>query len=137
MEKDLIILIVSGTLFVMGLYLFQKAKQLINHGKIAKGIIFKNNFESSSSGGGLYYPVVKFKTENNEWITQELSTGYRPKKREGKEIEVIYDPENPETVEINSFFQLKILPIIFLIIGLSGLVIGVLEYVEITNFIQE
>lgn len=82
---------------------------------------------------GVYYPVVRFKTENQQWITQQLSIGYQPAKREGTKLEVIYDPEDPSNVEINSTFQLVILPRLFVSLGLAGTIFGVLVYL---NFIM-
>lgn len=80
------------------------------NGKKAKAVIFKNNVKRSGPDGDLYYPVVRFTTDEQEWITQELSIGYSPAKPEGMKLEVIYDPENPTIVEINSPFQLGIFP---------------------------
>lgn len=74
----------------------------MTNGKIADAVIFKNNFHSSRLSGGTYHPVVRFLTDKQEWITQELSIGYSPAKEEGTKLQVIYDPEDPTNVEINS-----------------------------------
>jgi hypothetical protein len=104
------------------------------NGKKADAIIFKNHFEPSSSGG-TYFPVVRFLTDKQEWITQQLSIGYSPAMEEGIKLQVIYDPENPTNVEINSTIQLKILPWLFVVLGIGGLVFGTLEYLEIIDLI--
>ncbi len=117
-----------------GINLWQKGNLLLAKGKKAKAIIFKNNFRSGSDGG-VYYPVVRFLTDKQEWITQELNIGYSPAKLEGTKVEVIYNPDEPTTVEINSVFQLEILPRLFVALGLGGFVFGVLEYMEIINLI--
>ena len=58
----------------------------------------------------MYFPVVRFLTEKQEWITQELDIGQYPALEEGKKIRLIYNQENPEEVEINSIFRLENLP---------------------------
>ena len=130
MDIGLILIIGSGLFIILGAILWQKGNHLLANGKKARAVIFKNNYESSSSEDGVYYPVVRFKTENEEWITQQLSIGYQPAKREGTKLEVIYDPEDPSNVEINSTFQLVILPRLFVSLGLAGTVLGVLVYLD-------
>lgn len=123
---------------IAGILLWQKGAQLLASGKKAKAIIFKNNYSRSNGGhSGVYYPVVRFLTDQQEWITQELSIGYYPAKKEGTELEVIYDPEDPTQVEINSAFQLEVLPRILVIIGFCGLLFGILELMGFTQLINE
>jgi hypothetical protein len=109
---------------------------LITNGKKAEAIIFKNNFHPSKSGGGTYSPVVRFLTDKQEWITQELSVGYSPAIEEGTKIEVVYDPNDPTTVEINSTLQLEVLPRLLVVIGVIGLIFGTIEYLEIIDLIK-
>lgn len=129
MDIGLVITIVSVIPLLIGIKFWQKGDYLTENGEKTEAIIFKNNFKWSSDGG-MYYPVVRFTTNENEWITQELSIGYRPAKPEGIKLEVIYDPTEPTNVAINSVFQLKALPIIFITIGVVGFVCGLLEYLE-------
>lgn len=137
MDAELIILIISFGFLIVGTIFWQRGNHLLKNGKKAEAIIFKNNFQpSSSGGGGTYYPVVRFLTEKQEWITQELSIGYSPAKKEGTKLQVIYDPEEPTSVEINSPLQLEILPRLFVAIGIGGLVFGTLEYLEIIDLIK-
>jgi hypothetical protein len=136
MSTELILLLASGIFIVIGAKLWQKGNHLLATGKKAKAIIFKNNFKSSESDG-MYYPVVRFLTDRQEWITQELSIGCSPAKPEGTKLDVIYDPDNPTTVEINSPFQLEILPRLFVSIGLIGFTMGVLAYLNIIQFIAD
>jgi hypothetical protein len=100
-------------------------------------VIFKNNYSKGSSGNsGTYHPVVRFLTDKQVWITQELSIGYNPPKKEGTKVEVIYDPEEPTDVEINSRFQLEILPRLLVCMGVLFLVLGFLELFEITQLVE-
>jgi hypothetical protein len=137
MDTALIILLISFGFLIVGTILWQKGNHLLKNGKKADAIIFKNNFQSSRSGGGTYYPVVRFLTEKQEWITQELSIGYSPAKEKGTKLQVIYDPEEPTNVEINSTLQLEILPRLFVALGSGGLIFGALEYLDVIELIAD
>lgn len=137
MFGEIILLAISIGAIVAGIHLWQKGKHLLTTGKKASAIIFKNNYSSGTgTNAGVYYPVVRFLTDKKEWITQELSVGYSPEKEEGTKLEIIYDPEDPSNVEINSPFQLEILPRILVIIGVCGLTLEILELLDITHFIN-
>jgi hypothetical protein len=133
MNTDLTILFGSTIFLAVGIGLWRKGNQLIGNGKKAKGIIFKNNY--SFIDGGLYYPVIRFLTDKKEWITQELDVGYKIAKDEGTEIEILYDMDDPTNIQVNSNFELAILPRLFVAIGLFGFIIGVLEYLDYTDFL--
>jgi hypothetical protein len=137
MFREIIVLAISIGAIAIGIHLWQKTNHLLTAGKKTKAVIFKNNHSSNAGFGGTYYPVVRFLTDKQEWITQELSIGYSPAKKEGTKLEVIYDPDDPTNVEINSTFQLEVLPRILVIIGVFGLVFGVLELLDITQLINE
>lgn len=127
MATELIILFGSAIFIIVGIILWRKGSHLLSNGKKAKAVIFKNNVKRSGSDGDLYYPVVRFITDEQEWITQELSIGYSPAKPEGTKLQVIYDPENPAIVEINSSFQLEIFPRLLTAIGIVGFIWASLE----------
>lgn len=137
MLNEIIVLLVSTASIAIGAILWQKGNHLTATGKKAKAVIFKNNYSGTSPSGGMYYPVVRFLTEKQQWITQELSIGYNPPKEEGTKLEVIYDPDDPTHVEINSPFQLEILPRLFVAIGICGFVFGVLEMLDIVQLMGE
>jgi Protein of unknown function (DUF3592) len=136
MDTELIILLISSGFLIVGTILWQKGNHLLTNGKVADAVIFKNNHSTSRSGRGTYYPVVRFLTDKQEWITQELSIGYSPAKEEGTKLQVIYDPEDPTKVEINSTLQLEILPRLFVALGIGGLIFGTLEYLNIIELIS-
>jgi Protein of unknown function (DUF3592) len=135
MDSEIILLIISGVLLIVGAILWRNGNHLLANGKKANAIIFKNNFSRSRSSGGVYYPVVRFLTDKQEWITQELNIGYLPAKPEGTKLEVLYDPDDPTNVEINSSAQLELLPRLFVGLGIAGLVLGILEAFDIIEII--
>jgi hypothetical protein len=136
MDSEIILLIISGVLVIVGAVLWQKADHLLANGKKANAIIFKNTYSGSGASGGTYYPVVRFFTDKQEWITQELNTGYLPAKPEGTKLEVLYDPDDPTNVVINSSAELEVLPRLFVGLGIAGLIFGILEAFDIIQIIS-
>lgn len=68
MATELIILFGSAIFIIVGIILWQKGSHLLSNGKKAKAVIFKNNVKRSGSDGDLYYPVVRFTTDEQEWM---------------------------------------------------------------------
>ncbi|MGL1888931.1 MAG: DUF3592 domain-containing protein [Reichenbachiella sp.] len=130
METELVIVFIAVIAFGIGAIQWQKGALLLSKGKKAEAVVFKNNYKRSGSESGVYYPVVRFQTEDQKWITQELDYGQSPAKPEGTKLEVLYDPDNPATVEVNSTFRLEILPRILVAIGIIGFTTAVLVYLE-------
>lgn len=134
MNSDLIIMILSGTFLIVGAFLWQKGNYLMANGKTAKAVIFRNNLSRPDEEDGAYFPVVRFKTDKDEWITQQLDIGYQPAKPVGTKLEVIYDPDDPTSVAIHAAFELEILPRLFVTLGLAGLIFGTLAYLNYITF---
>ncbi|UII22297.1 DUF3592 domain-containing protein [Fulvivirga ligni] len=132
MNQDLIMIIISMGFIVAGAKLWEKSSHLLANGRKTNAVIFKNEYRRSSDGG-MYYPVVRFLTADKEWITKELDIGYLPAKQEGTKLDVVYDPEDPQTVEIHGSFQLHLLPKVFFLFGIILLIVGVLSYAEIID----
>src|SRR5690606_41655701 len=107
MTGEILLATFSIGMMLLGGILGQKGKHLIANGKKAKDINFRNNYKISGRSGGVYYPVIRFITDKQEWITQELSFGYLPAKREETRLEVIYDPNDTSIVEIESTLQIE------------------------------
>jgi hypothetical protein len=132
---EIVILLISTILLIIGVILWQKGNHLVDYGKKATATIFKNNYDGSGSNGGVYYPVVRFLTDRQQWITQQLNIGFSPAKKEGTKLEVVYDPEDPTNVQINSFFLLQILPRLLVALGSFGLLFVVFEIFEVIQII--
>jgi len=129
MPAEITLLFISIIFLIIGIKLWERGNALLKNGRRVNAIVFKNKFENSRDGG-IHYPIVRFLTDKNEWVTQELSIGYSPPKPEGSKVEVIYDPEDPNKVEINSSFQLEILPRLFVGFGLATLVVAALVFLN-------
>ena len=135
MTIEFVLIGISTVVSVIGIHLWQKGSHLLIAGKKARAVVFRNNYESNK-GGGVYYPVVRFLTDKEVWITQQLSVGIRPAMKEGTSLEVIYDPDDPTTLQINSTFLLEILPRLLVTVGVCGLIFAFLELFEVTQLID-
>jgi len=82
-------------------------------------------FESRSSESLTYRPVVEFVTAQGQSVQFTSPSGSSPPAySRGESVEVLYDPDRPEIAQINSFFSLWGVPIIFVSIGVILFVLG-------------
>ncbi|MFA7686110.1 MAG: DUF3592 domain-containing protein [Candidatus Gracilibacteria bacterium] len=76
----------------------------INKSKEANGKIIDLAYESHYKGH-IYYPVVQFKTLDNQDITFKANIGNNPPlEKIGDTVDVFYDPESPNDASIKSLF---------------------------------
>ena len=73
----------------------------------------------------MYYPIVKFADRAGQEHTLYSSVGsYPPSYAVGDHAPILYDPADPKHAEINSFFSLWLLPLVFGILGSLDLLTG-------------
>jgi hypothetical protein len=132
MSTEIWMIVGSAIVLACGVYLWQRAVHLVSNGNRAEAVIIRNNFNSSDD---LYTPVVRFETDKKKWIEQELNISVKPKMQEGQKINVIYDPENPTDISINSTFFLEVMPRILVALGLFGLIFITLELLDVTSIL--
>lgn len=66
------------------------------------------------------YPLVEFQTTDGQMIRFEARTGTLwAQQKAGRPVEVLYDPHNPQHAVVNSFVELWLPALIFLVVGLS------------------
>jgi hypothetical protein len=97
-----VIIIIGITLIYGGVKLRLKIKKLSAEGEIAEGIVY-DIIESDNIDSRAYYPVIRFLTREQEWITEEYgisATSNRFKK--GQKVHVFYHPDNPKIFLIKS-----------------------------------
>lgn len=70
--------------------------------------------ESNSSEGGccVYSPVIEFRANGQTYSFESGNASDPPTYDVGEEVSVLYDPANPGTAQINSFFERWVFPII-------------------------
>ena len=130
METEWVVIIFSAAALLAGAGLWQKANRLILNGKKTTALLFSNNYKSSGSERGLYYPVIRFVTHNKVWITHEMSVGFTPALPPGKKFSIVYNPDDPHDLNIDSTIIMVILPRLLVVTGIGGLFYGLLIYLE-------
>jgi hypothetical protein len=126
------IIISSALLLSIGVYLWQRATNLISSGNHAEAVVVRNNFNASED---LYTPIVRFETDKKELIEVELNFSVKPKLQEGNKIKIIYHNDNPRDVFIDSTFLLEILPRMLVALGLFGLIFITLELLDVISIL--
>lgn len=95
--------IVGVIALIIDYFVFQSESQLAKNGIETKGIVIEYS-EDNSDRTTIYFPIILFHTEDNRNITFVASQGSSHFDYEiGEEVDVIYLPDNPQKVAINSF----------------------------------
>src|SRR5689334_2786606 len=133
MQPVHLLLIFSILFIIMGINLARKAKRLRRVGKRAVATVVRNRYSTDDEGSAQHTPIVEFRTEKQELITIELNYGNTAEPKDiGDRIEIIYDPNNPRDVTMNSFVHVMS-PWLLIIIGIAGVLLASLEMLGITN----
>jgi hypothetical protein len=101
-----------------------KYKLLLDIGEKSEGIVFDLE-KSKNSEFNSQYPIIRFLTKKNEWITKAANLGISVSTyKQGDKVNVIYNPDKPEEFMIESKWQILISKGL-LFAGLVGLIIGI------------
>jgi Protein of unknown function (DUF3592) len=100
---------------------FNSTRHFIDNSVSTNGVVIELNKEISSSKKSrsyIYYPVVKFEPKQGEVIEFESNSGSNPPSYKiGQTVPVLYEQNNPQSAQINSFFDLWFLPIFLVMMG--------------------
>ena len=115
-----------GLLFAaIGLWFDAQSRDLMENGLRTAGTVVGFDRSTDSDGDTTFMPQVTFTDRNgqNHWFAS--SVGSNPAEFErGDEVEVIYDPAQPDRAIIDSFTQRSLLPMVFSGLGLVFAAIG-------------
>ncbi len=116
----LVIFLVVGAIFlIIGLKMYSHQQNFAKTGIAAEATVI-NIVSHRSSDSVTYRPEVEFETKTGETIQVVHSMGTNPPKyKKGDIIDILYAPDNPYEIMIDSAFEKVIFPIIF--IGIGGL----------------
>ena len=72
--------------------------------------------ESDSSDGGccVYSPVIEFVANGQTYSFEGDNASYPPAYEVGEDVNIIYDPANPDTAQINKWTERWLFPIIII-----------------------
>lgn len=127
MSAELIIGVVFSLvgllLAAIAAFVLVRTRTFLGKAQEVKGTVVRLVYSSSSKGGG-YSPVFRFKTIGGQSI--EVSDNLRsnpPLFQEGQVVDILYDPENPHNARVKKWFSLYFVP---LLLGGMGLIFGVI-----------
>ena len=95
-----------------------------------RGVVIQLNWDYDNEGVAHAYPVFQFvNNETGEEIIAQSSSGSNPPDfHVGQEVDILYNPQNPYDVKVNSFWEIWGGPLIlaglggiFLLVGLTKL----------------
>jgi hypothetical protein len=98
-----------------GVYAASVAWRLESVGQTVPGIVTRLEESSDSEGGCcVYSPVVEFQVGGQTYTIEGDNASDPPAYRVGQQVDVLYDPSNPQTAQINNFFERWLFPILII-----------------------
>lgn len=104
-----------------GVYAAYTSWQLQTNGVITPGTVVRLNEQSDGEGGCCtYVPVIDFKVNDQIYTFEGDNASDPPAYDVGEQVNVRYDPINPNRAQIDSFFERWIFPIIIIPVMIIG-----------------
>ena len=98
-----------------GAYAAYTGWQLQTRGVTTTGTVVRMNEQSDGEGGCCtYVPVVDFQVNGSVYTFEGDTASDPPAYRVGEQVDVRYDPTDPNTAQIDSWFERWIFPIIII-----------------------
>jgi len=113
----------------IGVYLFMSTRTFIEQSVVTNGSVIAIASEWSDEGSRTYYPIIAFTTETGERVEFRSNLGSSAQLYTVDEtVSVRYDPTDSASAQLNSFMALWFSTLLFLVLGLSFVVIGTFVY---------
>lgn len=112
--------IIFGNLFLAafclwGVYAAYTSWTLQNEGVTTTGTVVRFNEQSDAEGGCCtYVPVIDFKVNDQIYTFEGDNASYPPAYEVGEQVNILYDPTNPNTAQIDSLFERWAFPVIII-----------------------
>lgn len=133
---DELLLLAGGSfLVVLGIGKLNERRKLLKTGAKVDGVVFsvEEEWGVGTRRSRLYYPVIRYVTAENEWVTKRYEIGTNPSAyNEGDRVKVIYDKADIEHFIIDNITT-KLLGLVRIIIGVL-LMIGVGVYYILNQY---
>lgn len=98
-----------------GAYTAYTGWQLQTNGVTTTGTVVRMNEQSDGEGGCCtFVPVVDFHVNGNVYTFEGDTASDPPAYRVGQQVDVRYDPNNPNTAQIDSWFERWAFPVIII-----------------------
>jgi hypothetical protein len=104
MLQIIILIVVSLVVVLIAITSIGKYKKIATSGTEAEGIVFDKELSlSANNNSASIFPVVRFLTHNNEWVTRKASVSVIPGSHKiGQKVTVIYLKDKPTEFFIKS-----------------------------------
>jgi hypothetical protein len=133
MVTIIILLFVSIIVLFIAVFQLIQIKKISKTGIKSKGIIFDLEQNGTTSTVNTTFPIVRFLTNHNEWITIASKTGLVPGVyKKGAEVDIIYNKENTKECIIDDKYTYFV-PIIMLITSMTLLTYGIILIIKIQS----
>lgn len=120
-------ILVGGGMTFAAVFLWVRTRAFLNAAQKTQGVITQMIYRRSSKGGGSYLPEYSFKTLEGQQITvRDNLSSNPPMFQVGQQIEVLYDPQNPQNARINKWMNLYFLPALFGFLGITFDCVGII-----------
>lgn len=133
-------LVGGGVALSTGLGIFKKTGELKEKGANAEGIVFRmeggesrfgfTTDDDQFSNDNASYPVIRFLTADQVWITGKPSSPVHNLYKEGQAVKVVYNKENPAEFIIVSKFNVLaalVLQVTGGVLILTGIIIFIIK----------
>lgn len=114
-------------LAVLAVFLGWRSYTLSADGEVAAGTVVRWLEEDKSASFTDIYPVVEFEVEGQAYsVPSQNNYGWWNKYTRfpiGKQVEMRYDPANPEKAEINSLYDIWVEPIVLGIFAILAMIV--------------
>ncbi len=101
-----------------GLYVAYDSWKLSTGGSNVSGTVV-DMIESSDDDGTTYAPVVQYEVNGTTYSYQSSNYTNPPAYRVGQEVKMVYDGDHPDKARISNFFELWLIPLILIPLGLG------------------
>jgi len=133
MATSIVFLIIGLVLLVVSLNTLFHFRRISKIGTPTEGIIFDTE-NSTNVDTRCNYPIVRFNTSSNEWITQTYKTGLFPGfYKKGAKVKIIYDPNKPTDFFIKASHTFYI-PLLLALLSIPLLAWGILNLISLPGF---
>jgi hypothetical protein len=109
-----------------GAYAGYTSWKLDNEGETTTGTVVSLDESSDSEGGCcVYSPVIEFEANDQTYTFEGDNASYPPAYEVGEQVNVIYDPKDPNTAQINKWMERWLFPLIIIpVMTLAALILN-------------
>lgn len=123
--NEIIFIVIGALMIVAFFYHTKKTKRLTSNGIEVEGIVFDIVMSSSMNSADAEYPVIRFLTTEELWITETYDIGVLPTPfKRGQKVKVVYNPEDPKDFILKNDKATSYVPLIILVSGIFLLIWG-------------